>query len=420
MILKASQRSGATQLALHLLNDENEHVEVHEVRGFIADDVKGAFKESQAVALGTRCRQHLFSLSLNPPQNESVAVEVFEQAITDIENKMGIANQPRVIIFHEKEGRRHCHVVWSRIDSTSMKAVHLPFYKMKLQEISRRLYLEHGWKMPDGLRDKTLRNPLNYSLEEWQQAKRAGIDPKALKAVIQECWNMSDSQKAFANALQEQGFVLAKGDRRGFVVVNYQGEVYAIARSVGIKTKEVKARLGKPDNLPSVAEAKAQIADRMTDKLTGFIADNERKSKSVRDSLNAKKQKLVNRHQKQRKELKENQDKRQVANMQKRANRFRKGLRGLWDKIRGRHAKIKAKNSLEIFWQSQQDAREKQNLIDAQLAERQILQKQIQQMRFQHTKTTTKLYRDIGFYLRMEHPEPSQKPRKNLSPTLKL
>lgn len=34
MILKASQRSGGPQLGMHLLRaDENEHVEVHEVRG---------------------------------------------------------------------------------------------------------------------------------------------------------------------------------------------------------------------------------------------------------------------------------------------------------------------------------------------------------------------------------------------------
>ena len=38
MILKASQRGGARQLAIHLLRtDENDHVELHELRGFMAD-----------------------------------------------------------------------------------------------------------------------------------------------------------------------------------------------------------------------------------------------------------------------------------------------------------------------------------------------------------------------------------------------
>ena len=40
MILKGSQRGGAKQLAQHLLKtEENEHVAVHELRGFIAESL---------------------------------------------------------------------------------------------------------------------------------------------------------------------------------------------------------------------------------------------------------------------------------------------------------------------------------------------------------------------------------------------
>lgn len=109
MVLKGSKRGGAMELARHLLKAENEHVELHEIRGFVARDVPGALKEAQAIALGTRCKQHLFSLSLNPPADASVAVDVFEKAIETIEAKLGLTGQPRVVIFHEKEARRHAH-----------------------------------------------------------------------------------------------------------------------------------------------------------------------------------------------------------------------------------------------------------------------------------------------------------------------
>ena len=47
MIIKGSQRGGGKQLAQHLLRlDENDHVEVHELRGFVSEDVTAAFKES--------------------------------------------------------------------------------------------------------------------------------------------------------------------------------------------------------------------------------------------------------------------------------------------------------------------------------------------------------------------------------------
>ncbi len=66
MILKGSQRSGGNQLGHHLLKtEENEHVEVHEVRGFVSDDLMGAMREAYALAKGTRCTQYLFSVSLN-------------------------------------------------------------------------------------------------------------------------------------------------------------------------------------------------------------------------------------------------------------------------------------------------------------------------------------------------------------------
>ncbi|QLH40625.1 MAG: hypothetical protein HWD60_19140 [Defluviicoccus sp.] len=105
MILKASQRGGAKQLAVHLMKtEENEHVEVHEVRGFVSQDLPGALKEAYAVSRGTRCRQFLFSVSLNPPQNESVSVEAFEEACERIEAKTGLSGQPRVIVFHERKG----------------------------------------------------------------------------------------------------------------------------------------------------------------------------------------------------------------------------------------------------------------------------------------------------------------------------
>lgn len=196
MILKASQRGGASQLAAHLLKvEENEHVETHEVSGFLSDDLAGALREIQAISQGTRCKQYMFSLSLNPPQGESVSIEVFEKALSDIERKTGLDGQPRVVIFHEKEGRRHAHCVWSRIRTDEMKAINLPYYKMKLQDVSRELYLENGWDMPKGLMDRKERNPLNFTSAQWQQAMRAKEDPKVLKAMFQKCWAASDALK---------------------------------------------------------------------------------------------------------------------------------------------------------------------------------------------------------------------------------
>lgn len=219
MILKGSQRGTGQNLATHLMRiDENEHVELHQIRGFASDNLKDAFKEAEAISRGTKCRQYLFSLSLSPPEGERVSVKQFEQAIERVEDRLGLDGQPRAIVFHEKEGRRHAHCVWSRIDAQTMKARQLSFFKQKLVGLSRDLYLDHGWQMPDGLAKGGTKNPTNFTLAEWQQCKRQGIDPRWLKASLQECWKSSDNPKSFSNALQERGFFLAKGDKRGHVI----------------------------------------------------------------------------------------------------------------------------------------------------------------------------------------------------------
>lgn len=206
MILKGSQCSGAARLSRHLMNErDNEHVELHDLRGFACeDDLMGALLEAEAIAKGTRCKQYLFSLSLNPPEDETVNIATYETAIEMIEQKLGLDGQTRPIVFHEKEGRRHAHAVWSRIDTESMTAIPLPFFKAKLMDVSKELYLEQGWNMPKGLIDQSLRNPLNCTRAEWQHAQRMKQDLRMIKAAFRECWARPDTSQAFAQALEER------------------------------------------------------------------------------------------------------------------------------------------------------------------------------------------------------------------------
>jgi hypothetical protein len=260
MILKGNQRANGQELAQHLLNAlDNEHVTLHDLRGFMASDLANAFKESEAISLSTKCQQFLFSLSLNSPQAAKVTVAEFEVTIADIERRMGLSGQPRAIVFHEKKGRRYAHCVWSRIDTAKMGAINLPHFMRRLMDINRELYLEHGWEMPAGLRRTEDRKPNAYSHDEAGQAKRVKRNPEQLKAMFKSCWEMSDSRTSFAAALWEQGFCLARGDLRGFVAVDAHGEVYSLSRWCGVKTKELRSRLGDGADLPDVEAAPALL-----------------------------------------------------------------------------------------------------------------------------------------------------------------
>lgn len=235
MILEGNERAYGAELARHLMNPrDNDHVTVHSIEGFVADDLFGAFAEAEAISGATKCQKYLFSLSLNPPPSESVSVDQLEDAIAKAEKHLGLEGQPRAVVLHEKDGRQHAHAVWSKIDTDQMKAINLPHYKRKLTDLSREIYLEHGWNMPDGFRKREDRDPLNTSRAESQQAKRLKRDRAATKAMFRACWECSDSREAFEAALKEQGFALARGDRRGFVGVDANGKTWSLSRWCGV------------------------------------------------------------------------------------------------------------------------------------------------------------------------------------------
>jgi hypothetical protein len=411
MILKGSQRGGAKQLALHLMKtEENEHVEVHQVRGFMADDVLGALREAEAISKGTKCNQFLFSVSLNPPQNERVLVETFEMALNAIEERTGLSNQPRVVVFHEKEGRRHCHAVWSRIDPETMTARPLPFFKNKLQDISREQYLENGWRMPAGLVDKRNRDPRNFTLAEWQQAKRAGRNAGDLKQLIQEAWSVSDTRETFAHALKERGFYLAKGDRRGHIALSFEGEPFSVARMLGQKAKDVKARLGSPDELLTLEDARKEIAADYLPKMQDHLRGIRQTAKERIQKVEAERAKLHAAHKAEREKLDRGQKQRREQEQRERAERNRKGLLALWDRLSGKHKAIEKQNQIEALWALERDRRQRDAIIAAQLNERRTLQARIKEERAKRESALLQLYNDFANYREMKRGHAPTKP----------
>jgi hypothetical protein len=361
---------------------------------------------------GTKAKNCLFSISLNPPPNEKVRTEVFETAIERIEKKLGLDGQPREIVFHERDGRRHCHAVWSRIDTENMRAINLSHYKLKLKDVARQQFLENGWQLPRGYINSLERDPANFSLQEWQRAKRVGHDPKALKGMFQEVRAASDSGKAFTAALKARGYTLARGDRRVHVAVDYKGEVYAIARYTGQKTKDVRSRLGDDKDLPSVDEAKADHAAGMTEMLRKHIRDTEERHNREAARLATRLEEIKERQRRQREELQKTQTTRQATETKARQQRFSQNFfRGLWDRMTGKHAKTKQQNERETELGKTRDGAEKDKLTFRQVEERQFLHRQIKQVRQQHAEQVAELHRDIADFERVRSApslEPSQ------------
>ena len=268
MILKGSQRTGGRDLATHLSNEyDNERIEIASVRGTVADDLHGAFAEYEAVAAGTRARKPLYSLSINPSHPLSRAQ--YMAAIDHIEDKLGLTGQPRAIVFHVKDGREHCHAVWSRIDIDTMKAIPISHDRMKLRTCARELAHAYGLSLPPGLAedrgDARFEKTRAISFAEKAMAEASGITPESRRETIIALYQSSDSAESFRDGLERAGYVLAQGQRRAYVVVDRAGHIHALARQIGgVKTRDVKTRLEAlpTESLPTVEQAQAQQAAR--------------------------------------------------------------------------------------------------------------------------------------------------------------
>lgn len=405
MIIKASQRGGARQLAAHLSRtDENEHVELIELRHFVSDHMAGAFAETHCVSSATRCKQPFYSASFSPPPKEKVSLEVFRDAIERVEKRMGLEGQPRAIVMHCKDGRTHMHAVWSRIDTDSMTAINLPHFKLKMRDLSREIWLEQGWTpMPKGLANSAERDPRSFGLDEWQAAKRMGFHAGDLKESIRDAYALSDSGTAFQAALRARGLSLAKGDRRGHVIVSHSGEVLSLARMIGRPARDVRARLGEPTALPDVATAKAQFASDMTQSAKRILREaNGRKAREIAP-LEAERGSMVLRQREERRRIETAQRDRWSEESRARASRFKTSLlAGIWQRVTGQHAKIRKQNEAQAYMAVQRDQAQRQTLFDAQLTERQALQVKIRDVRKRHAGLFREIRQDRDRYRQAE------------------
>ena len=267
MIIRGDSAGSVAYWSRHLVRDDtNKRAEVKEISGLLAEDLPTALKEMEAIAAQSRCEGNfMYQANINPLAHERLTEAQWTEAVDTLEKNLGLEGHQRVVVEHEKaDGRIHRHVIWNRIDVETLKTADM--WKSHEKEMATQRELEARFDLtptPTPAADRK-RAP---ELWEIRAAERSGIDPDALRAEINEIWKSTDSGKAFAAALDERGYVLAKGDRRDFCVIDKAGDAHSLARCIeGARAKDVRERMGDVDrdSLPSVEEARAE--QRATDR----------------------------------------------------------------------------------------------------------------------------------------------------------
>ena len=250
--------------------ETNERVEIKEMRGLYAEDLSEAFREMRMLAAATKARDYFYQANLNPRADEVLTDEQWEQAADLLEHKLHFDNHPRFIVEHAKVGedgqvRTHRHIIWSRVNMETNTVVPDDGNYYAHTETARELEQAFNLspvKLPDP--------PERDRFKDWETFRGAesGIDPKAMKAEITAMWQHSDGGRAFQAAIEENGYLLAQGDRRDFVLIDPEGDIHSLARRIdGAKTADIRAKLSDldRDSLMTAQEAsawmKAQEAD---------------------------------------------------------------------------------------------------------------------------------------------------------------
>jgi len=261
MVIKGNSRSNGAFWSKHLMNDkDNERVAVVEMKGLYAEDVKEALREMRLVAAGTNAQKPYYIVSMNPREDERLTPEQWETAVDILEHNLKLDGHARFQVEHEKQGRTHRHIVWSRVDVDSMTVV--PTTGNYEAHDKTRFELEQAFNhepTPQTPEPSQRRSREFADWETWRGAT-TGIDPKEMKAEITQLWQHSDGGKAFQAAIEEKGYLLASGNRRDFVLIDPQGDIHSLGRRIdGIKAADIRAKMNDldRDSLMNAKEASA-------------------------------------------------------------------------------------------------------------------------------------------------------------------
>lgn len=260
MVIKGGARRAGGFFAKHLMKaEDNERVTITEIKGLYAENLPEAFNELRALAGGSRDRDYFYHASINPREDERLTPEQWEFAVDRLEHNLGLDGHVRLQVEHEKEGREHRHIVWSRVDPETLTlANHWRNYEAHDRT---RAELEQAFNHEPTPQTPEPNQRRSREFADWEnfRAQESGIDPKEVKTEITTIFRSSDSSPAFVSALEESGYTICRGDRRdALCVIDSAGDVHSLARRLdGIRTAELRQFMANIDmqTLPSVKEA---------------------------------------------------------------------------------------------------------------------------------------------------------------------
>lgn len=251
MVIKGKSCGHAKKLAQHLMRtDQNEQIDILELdESYAAPTIEAALLEYQALADNLTDAKHgLYEASLSPRDNEKLTPAQWEQVVDILADQLGLTGQPRIVILHQKKGREHVHAVFQRTDTEKMQVISDSFNYPAHELAAREIEIAFSLEKTIGAHTREKGDPRpeqKFSREDHQKAERSGIDAASMKEQITAIYEEAKTGREFVRTLEENGFYLARGDKKNiFMVIDPQLEAHRLSSTLkGHKMSEVKTML---------------------------------------------------------------------------------------------------------------------------------------------------------------------------------
>lgn len=206
------------------VNDNNAAIKMMAYTAMNAEKLK----QEAGVPLTGRKKEkgvvYTFSLSWSPDEKPDRVLMV-KSADETIE-LLGLKEHQSLIIAHNDTKHPHVHVICNLVNPNDGR-MHDPDWgsKLKMSEWALKHEFENGkvycQQRADNIEKRRSGEAVKY---------REPLHDR--KAEIQEIYSQSDSGAAFAAALKEQGYTLATGNRRRYVLVDDEGKIHSLSRQL--------------------------------------------------------------------------------------------------------------------------------------------------------------------------------------------
>lgn len=178
----------------------------------------------------------IYHYSLSWHESETPTQEDQRQAGLETLRRLGLSEHQYYMVGHNDTRNPHIHIVANLTHPETGKR-HVPsFDKRALQEWALEYEKTHGLHCK--AREQNAKTRARGEQTKHQDTRQ----PSA--ASITQIYHAARDGKAFAAALEGQGYTLAQGRRGGLVIVDPSGDIHKLARQIdGIKTADIKAKL---------------------------------------------------------------------------------------------------------------------------------------------------------------------------------